>query len=243
MNLLVDMGNTRLKWALSENGQLMPGETLLNQMLNGKELAALWATLKTPQVVVIASVGAVLRLALVKAVAQELWPGIKIVVASAKSQEYGVTNAYLLPEKLGVDRWLALIAARRRFVGPLCLVDCGTAITIDLLGADGVHQGGFISPGLALMKCALNQGTAALPNAVEHFATTPADSTEAAIFAGTLFSAVGLIENVMAKQTETKQLILTGGDAELIAGQLRLDFTIAEHLVLEGLAMVAEVGR
>jgi type III pantothenate kinase len=240
MQLLVDMGNTRLKWATMEHQQLRVGMPLLNDELNEQTLLKLWQALSPPQQLVIACVTANQRLDWLITVATRLWTNIKIIRVSSQAQGFGVTNAYVHPEKLGVDRWLALLAARRCYPTPVCVVDCGTAITIDLLDAHGQHLGGFISAGLTLMKQALAQGTNALPLAMNTYALEPAQHTEAAIYNGTLLAAVGLIEQVLARHTTAFKLLLTGGDAELIAACLTVSYALDANLVLRGLAIVAE---
>jgi len=240
MNLLIDIGNTRLKWAINKNGRLSAGQTLDNRQLNRQGLVDLWGTMAKPQAIGISCVGAGPLLALVQSVADELWPDSEIICVKSMACAFGVINAYQQAEKLGVDRWLALVAVRRRYAGPACIVDCGTAQTVDLIDADGNHQGGFISPGLTLMKQALAQGTDALPFNETHYAVAPADFTEAAIYAGTLSSAAGFIEHVLKTQTEAVQVILTGGDAGLIAQQLDIPLVIDADLVLHGLAIVMD---
>ncbi len=234
------MGNTRMKWAVSKNHHIIVGQALANHDLDRQHLMAAWKGIIRPQHIAVACVSAGDLLVLVQSVANELWPGVDILRVSAQAHAFGVTNAYRQPEKLGVDRWLALVAARQYYPLPACIVDCGTAITVDLLAAQGIHQGGFISPGLGLMRQALAQGTDALPFTDTRHALQPADSTEAAIYSGTLLTAVGLIEHVLIKQPETIQLILTGGDAELIAEQLATPLVTDADLVLRGLAIILE---
>ncbi|MDO9106499.1 MAG: type III pantothenate kinase [Methylovulum sp.] len=240
MNLLIDMGNTRLKWALSHNAGLTVGPTLTNRQLNRQTLLELWEAINPPQAIAISCVSAGPLLTLVQSAALELWPGTEIIAVTPKAHAFGVTNAYQHPEKLGVDRWLALVAARRHYHGALCIVDCGTAQTVDLLTAEGIHQGGFISPGLALMRQALAQGTNALPFHGNQYAVAPATFTEAAIYAGTVSAAAGLVEHVLRAQPEPVQLVLTGGDAGLIAQQLAIPLTINADLVLQGLAITLD---
>ncbi len=237
MNLVVDMGNTRLKWATVEDRQLITGKPLLNEQINQQTLQTLWQALKPPQQLAIACV-ANQRLELVIAVAVSLWPDIKITRITSQAQDCGITNAYTQPEKLGVDRWLALCAARHFYSLPACIVDCGTAITIDLVNGEGLHLGGFISPGLTLMKKSLAHGTDALLFNNDCYSLVPANFTEAAIYSGTLLAAVGLIEKVLAKQGNMT-VILTGGDAELIAQHLSVECIVDADLVLHGLAIVA----
>lgn len=238
MNLLIDMGNTRLKWAVDKNGPLIAGQTLVNRQLDRQKLLGFWGAMTKPQAIGISCVSSGPLLALVQSVADELWPDSEIICVKPRARAFGVINAYQQAEKLGVDRWLTLVAVRQRYAGPACIVDCGTAQTVDLLDADGNHRGGFISPGLTLMKHALAQGADALPFNESHYAVAPADFTEAAIYAGTLSSAAGLIEHVLKTQAEAMQLILTGGDAGLIAQELAIPLVIDDDLVLQGLAIV-----
>lgn len=253
MNLLIDMGNTRLKWGRAKGGQIISGQSLVNARLNRQELIERWKDLSRPKRLAVSCVSSNRLLELVQSVALELWPDVDIVLVKSQACAFGVTNAYLQPEKLGVDRWLSLVAVWCRYQNPACIVDCGTAITVDLIDADGKHQGGLISPGLALMKNSLAQGTEALSvSETNHasgqpiaalppsMAVGPANFTEAAIYSGTLAAAVGLIEHTLAKQPANMHLVLTGGDAELIARQLNVASTVDPELVLRGLLCVLE---
>jgi len=239
VKLLVDMGNTRLKWATINDEQLITGEPLLNAVLTQQTLLKLWQPLTAPTQLVIACVSANQSLTLVMEVAVSLWADINIVRVRSQAQGFGLTNAYLQPEKLGVDRWLALIAARHFYTVPACVVDCGTAITVDLIDADGHHLGGLISAGLALMKKSLAHGTDALPFSDTSHPLEAANFTEAAIYSGTLLAAVGLIEQVLAKLGNVS-VILTGGDAALIAPHLSIKAIVDPDLVLRGLAIAAD---
>lgn len=240
MNLLVDSGNSRLKWAVMQDGGLVTGRALVNRQITRHELIETWKMLTPPERLVISCVSRAPLLELVLAVAVELWPAIKIIPVKSEAHAFGVYNAYQHPEKLGVDRWLALVAVRNHYPIPACIVDCGTAITVDLIDADGKHQGGLISPGLTLMKKSLAEGTEALQYHETNYAFGPANFTEAAIYSGTLAAAVGLIEHVLTKQSNAMQLILTGGDAEIIATQLAIKPIVDTDLVLRGLAIVVE---
>ena len=237
MNLLIDSGNTRLKWAVLQNGELMSRHVLVNQQLTRHELIVAWKGL-TPERLAIACVSNAPLLELVRAVALELWPGIDMIQVHSQAHAFGVHNAYRQPEKLGVDRWLALVAVQHFYRQAACIVDCGTAITVDLIDADGNHQGGLICPGLTLMKKSLAAGTEALPFDETNYGAGPANFTVAAIYSGTLAAAVGLIEHVLSRQANPMLVIVTGGDAELIAVQLANRPIVDADLVLRGLAVV-----
>jgi type III pantothenate kinase len=139
-----------------------------------------------------------------------------------------------------VDRWLALIAVRQKTNTPICVVDCGTAITVDVLDADGKHQGGLICAGLTLMKTALAFNTADLPLTDSPHHIGLAIGTEAAIYNGTLFAACGLVERVIQDLPTNTALFLTGGDAPIIAEQLARPLTLETDLVLQGLVITLQ---
>jgi type III pantothenate kinase len=240
VNLLVDIGNSRLKWATTAQDGLKAGAAIANHHLTEAHLTDLWRRLPRPENLAISCVSARRRAEIVCAAADRLWPGIPVTEAKSEAQAFGVTNAYLQPEKLGVDRWLALLAARRHYGLPVCIADCGTAITVDLLDGHGRHLGGMISPGLELMKQALSAGTEALSYEDSAFTVGPANHTGAAIYSGVLSAAAGLIEHVFPAQPASCQLLLTGGDAPLIAGQLRFSCRIDPDLVLRGLSLLLE---
>lgn len=236
MNLLIDMGNSRLKWGLHEHKEITLGLPLLYSKNLKEQLLSIWGAINQPNSVAISCVNELVGLPMVQQVALQLWPSIKIIRVKPLAEGYGVKNAYQHPEKLGVDRWLTLLAVRKYYPFSTCVVDCGTAATIDLLDKQGRHLGGVIAPGLTLMKKSLAAAAQDLEFFNSQFPIGLADNTEAAIYSGTLFSIVGLIEHIMT-QNLGFQLILTGGDAEIVAKQLSMDSIIRADLVLQGLAM------
>jgi type III pantothenate kinase len=199
------------------------------------QLQRLWRDLDVPRQLAIASVTEPRIASLLIELARNLWPRIDVLSPRASVTAFGVKNAYSQPEKLGVDRWLALLATHCYYAGDNCIVDCGTAITVDFIDADGQHRGGLISPGLVLMKKALAQNTAALPFSDTKPDTRPACATEPAINNGSLLAAVGLVEAALQRQPHAYRLILSGGDAETVAGQLSVPFIIDHNLVFKGL--------
>ena len=236
--LLIDIGNTRLKWGLAENGKLIAGQAVAHQQANRQDLIEAWQSLPTPDQVIISCVGAKQQLESVGWAVSRLWSKVRIKLAKSQAHAFGVRNAYLEPETLGTDRWLALIAARQHYPGPVCIADCGTAVTVDMMGADGCHSGGLICPGITLMKKSLASGTEALEFDSRSYAIGPAKCTDAAIYNGTLWAVLGLIKYCLGKNSNM-HLILTGGDAQLIAKQLDFEPIIDTDLVLRGLALLA----
>ncbi len=241
MKLLVDIGNTRLKWATADKALVSAAPLCHHQSTDFKStlLKQWWLLPTAPTQILISCVSKTELLQLIMTCAKELWPEIEIIIPKAQVELLGVHNAYAHPEKLGVDRWLGLLAIRQLTQQPSCIIDCGTAITIDFINAAGQHLGGVISPGLMLMKRALANGTAQLPFSEARFELGLGNNTTVAIDSGTLYAATGLIEKTVTSQKSEFKLFLTGGDATLISTELRLKITIYDDLVLQGLWCLA----
>lgn len=238
MNLLVDVGNTRVKWVTSTIDGFLSRGVELNAAVSHFKLVNSWNKLPKPNSAIISCVSADWLFELIRAAALELWPDVSVTRVVSEACAFGVTNAYRQPEKLGVDRWLAMVAARQYYSLPALIVDCGTAITLDWIDGDGRHLGGMICPGLTLMKQSLSSGTDAL--AFDHARYSPGLSnvTEAAIFSGVLLAVVSLIERVYSGSRQDALLLITGGDAELISEHLTINSVVDFDLVLRGLAAV-----
>lgn len=238
MNILIDIGNSRLKWAYESDGKLSTQNALFHQQQDWQtQLLNAWKTLPAPEKVAISCVANPNILQGVITLVKQLWPAGEIISAKSQVEGFGVKNSYLYPEKLGVDRWLCLIAARHFYPKAAWIVDCGTAITVDFIDGNGQHGGGLIAPGLTLMKKSLLQNTAALDFTFQSYEPGLANLTEAAIFSGTLYAAVGLIEQALKTQTAAAVLLLTGGDAQIISSHLSHSFIIEPDLVLKGLSI------
>jgi type III pantothenate kinase len=243
MKLLIDLGNTRLKWGIGRGRNIDTKPPLVhNNSFIQDSLIDLWGSMCRPEQIAISNVSSSQLVDQIKTVVQQLWPGHEIISPKSLAQGFGVQNSYQQPQTLGVDRWLCLLALRHYYTLPACVVDCGTAITVDVLDAHGQHLGGMISPGLGLMKTSLAQGTTQLGSLGSVYPAGLAASTEAAIHTGTLFSAAGLIEFFLARHFEGLSLVMTGGDAQLIAAQLAHKSLIEPDLVLQGLSVVLENG-
>jgi type III pantothenate kinase len=247
VRLLVDAGNSRIKWALVTDGGLDAGEPFPSEAAGlARWLDDHWSSLPTPATVAVSNVaGAVTAAALAGWIARQ-WQ-LEPHFAQVQARGYGIATRYQPPERLGVDRWLALVGARAAFPGALCVVDCGTAITLDALDADGVHRGGLIAPGLGLMHNALVQAAPGLSVAAENHHGVLATATAAGIAGGIRQAALGLIERslaLIAAEWHTEPLLLlTGGDAAGLGGDLRIPYRHRPHLVLEGLLAITESAR
>lgn len=236
MILCIDCGNTRLKWGLREGGAWLAQGALplaeaesLDEVLPQRPSRAIACNVAGPAVAqaVVLAAG---RL------------GAPLDWIHAHAEQCGVRNGYEHPQQLGADRWAALIGARALHDGPVLVVVCGTATTIDVLEADGRHQGGLILPGLSMMRESLAAGTAGLPTAAGEWRdplTNIATNTLDAIASGCLAATLGAIER-MFREIGDRLVLLSGGAAAAVSPRLALPHRVAENLVLEGLARVAE---
>lgn len=243
MKLLVDLGNSRLKWAWAAASQWTPGGSEAHP---GADLAVLldsvWGVHPAPRQVVLASVAAAARTQELIDWLQRRWALMPHVVR-AQAALLGVQNRYEDPSRLGADRWAALIAARALTPHAACVVDCGTAVTLDALSANGDFLGGVIMPGLRLApQCLL--GHTQLREIDGEDMHCFARNTGDGVAAGTLFGLAGgidrIIEELSSALGATARVIVTGGDASRIVPRLRHPVIEAPDLVLKGLALIGE---
>jgi type III pantothenate kinase len=240
---LFDLGNSRLKCAvLDERGRI--GEVIAFGHDESTFAAALQDALPTREVsACLASVASPARTAMVLDVLTKRFRSISIARTQAAFAE--VRIAYDHPSRLGVDRFLALIAARARSRRAWLIAGVGTAVTVDLLDAQGRHQGGRIGPSPRLMREALHHAAGHLPVQGGEYHEFASD-TEDALASGCDGAALGLIERSLAQAArllgETPALLLHGGGAEALRGQLPAAAEYAPSLVLEGLAQWARAG-
>lgn len=245
MILLIDAGNTRIKWALVEAGAPL-GAWLASGAVAHADAARLppaWQQALGARAVtraLLANVaGAALR-ARLEALLPPLAPGAIGWFASLASLA-GVRNGYRNPAQLGCDRFAAAIGAHALAPGrDLIVANCGTATTIDALTAEGEFLGGMILPGLGLMASALARNTAQLPQIAQDGKLPAgfADNTDDAILSGCLAAQSGAIEHACALHDATLCLI-SGGAAPLIAPTLKVAYRVVDNIVLIGLHAAA----
>jgi type III pantothenate kinase len=248
MTLLVDIGNTRVKWArLLPDGSVGPQSASKHGGWSRQEWReAIFAGPKVDRVIV-ASVASDETDASLTAAA--VLSGIADVRFVATTREAaGVRNGYADPAQLGVDRWVAAIGAYTYARGACIVADVGTAATIDVIGTDGQHLGGYIVPGPALMVASLLRATSDLghlhaasggPDASAGFA----DNTRDAIERGCQLAVAAFVDRCVADATRSlgraPALFLTGGAAVAVLGELRSPTEHLPDLVLRGLASLA----
>ncbi|HKJ77329.1 MAG TPA: type III pantothenate kinase [Gammaproteobacteria bacterium] len=242
--LLADLGNTRLRWA--DPDALQAGEVAAAShggALDPALLEECWGGRAAPARLVVANVAGAGAARTVAAWARARW-GMEAEFPRSPTMACGVRNGYDRPGQLGVDRFAALVGAYRQGLAPACVVDCGSAITVDLLAADGVHLGGYIAPGLAGMTAALQQSAPELPRAADGVGTAPGRETGAAIAAGIRLAGAGLVERALAQSVArlgpTPACVITGGDGPRLAADLSGASHQAPHLVLQGLLALSQ---
>ena len=257
MLLLIDAGNTRIKWALAGSAtETAPGTAVApgTWIASGAvphdaiaQLGAAWQAWPVDRVLVSNVAGAGIE-AQLRAQLQGLSkPGAAPAVTwfASTAAVAGVRNGYREPHRLGCDRLAALVGARALLPErALIVATCGTATTVDALDATGLFIGGMILPGPGTMAASLAQRTAQLPPVLQAppAAAAPpilfADNTEAAIRSGCLAAQAGAIERAIAAHGGA-HCLLSGGGAAWVAPYLEAGFTVVDNLVLTGLHAVA----
>lgn len=238
--LLIDLGNSRLKWRQWDGQTLGPVETVPHQ--DGQLGSAFAVHLSALSNSHKASVSCVARAQLRDALERALdhadieseWP-------ASPAHGLGLSNSYSQPERLGVDRFLALAAAYSVAGSACCVIDVGTATTVDLCDDQGIHQGGLIAPGPVPLSQALSQQTA-LPRAADQMPSQLgwATNTEQALQLGALHTACGLIERsfkLAQIQLGCEYAWLTGGGAAWLAPYLDIPLKRDDDLVFRGLIL------
>jgi type III pantothenate kinase len=234
MIVCIDSGNTRIKWGVHDGSHwLAQGAVAQADAVRLGQLLDEW---QVADRVVLANVAGV-------EVERQIrdgfaaWPAPWIELRS-EFRRCGVTNLYRQPEKLGVDRWCALIGARALAPSAAFVVMAGTATTIDTLDADGSFLGGMILPGMDLMRRALSTETAALPLAAGEYTATPR-CTDDAIVTGVVEAQVGAIERAWRRlDAVDKQCLLSGGNAPTLIRHLDIPCREIPNLPLEGMARI-----
>ena len=246
--LLLDAGNTRLKWAvvdlarasakpaevgLSESDAwLGQGATAYHELAPWVEHWQQWGTLSACYGVRVAHDASILTLQ------RALAPlGLEIRWLSAGERAGGVHNTYLPPQSLGADRWAALVAVRQRTAESAVVVSAGTALTVDALDAGGDFLGGMILPGLQMMRHALGQDTANIGmqyGKLQAFPNTTADAVESGLISACTGAIATMQANLEKKSGSAPRIFLTGGDGASLRFFLPAGLTIVPGLVLEG---------
>lgn len=239
--LLLDVGNTRLKWALSENGRIHMDGAIVHDGKPAEALARLDLDHEPDSIRIVSVAGPAHELAINKTCLAR-WHHAPVHARSEVERD-GLHNGYAQPQRLGADRWIAMLAAwhlagRKAFV----VVDAGTALTVDVVDDSGRHLGGIIAAGLQTSEKAV-LGATRFPTRdtpLTDHAGLGLD-TEACVRQGAMLSVIGAIERAAATAPANASRVLTGGDAPRLAAHLPGRWDLRPHLVLEGLQALRDV--
>jgi type III pantothenate kinase len=237
MQLLIDAGNTRIKWALAENDEclrrgVLPVEQaveLPQQFAGMQDIRQIWASNVAGEVVT--------------QHIRKIRAG-RVNFIEAREMQCGVYNGYSNAGQLGSDRWAALIAAWHLVREQCMVVNCGTAITVDSLSGQGRFLGGLILPGVELMQRSLAGATQKLKPEQGRYAEFPLNSADA-IHSGAIQACCGAIERQYALLgDDSAPVVLSGGAAGILEKSLNVPLRVVDNLVLQGLLLIAgEAGK
>lgn len=233
--LVVDAGNTNIKWTW------FTADGIAHKWSGDVALAPRDCE---PDNIVLASVRSKDDdIALESSIAAR-FPNVPVRAIQSEREVCGVKNSYAEPERLGVDRWLAAVAAYHEYPVPCVIVDAGTAIKVDFVDAPGIHLGGYIVPGLELMESCLVAKTAKIryqQNEIVPASAIP-HSTATAVSQGCLEMALGFLERLYEKHGHATWLV-TGGAGYSLMSQLNRECIVDEHLVAKGAKRVFDAHR
>lgn len=250
--LLMDVGNSRIKWGVLDNSEIHRTGHIARERIRDKGLQVL--TTKIPrgvdEVFVSNVAGASFATRLSGVVGAHC--GCDVRFARTERSGWGVTNSYTQPRRMGVDRWVAMIGAWAEVQAACLIVDVGTAMTIDALDGDGQHLGGQIIAGVSTMADALATATSDIPQVKPAPAGAHSDlgmfahNTAAAVREGAQNAVAGAVDRAiqtLRSNAYAPTVVLTGGDASRILNALCDTPLHRPHLVLQGLAHMLEHAR
>lgn len=248
--LAVDIGNTRLKWAMYPQAAVgaQPIASGAEFLENIDKLAdGEWSRLPAPGHMLGCCVAGDAVKRRIEEQMEENWtiPAHWVV---ATASEAGVVNGYDHPTRLGADRWVAMIGARQRMLAagparPMVIVMVGTAVTVEALDASGRFLGGFILPGHGIMLRALESGTAGLHVPTGDVREFPTNTSDALTSGGT-FAIAGAIERMVQHVRQhcgaEPACYMTGGAGWKMAPHMSVGFELVESLIFDGLLVIAQ---
>lgn len=237
--LQLDVGNSSAKWRLLCGAEIVARGRYREEDAASRE--ALLACSETLDAIWVSSVAHAEQDEALAGLLRRQW-GVEPWFARSEAETHGLRNSYLEPERMGVDRWLAMLAARARCPGRLCVVDAGSALTIDLVSAEGRHEGGYIIPGPGLMERALLLDTDRVRfSEAADYRLQPGCSTAQAVRHGIALAQVGAVRQALAEAGSGLQLVMTGGGGAWLYEQLGRGGELVPDLVLDGLQLQGEL--
>ena len=243
MRILVDIGNSRCKSAIEDEDGLHPLETFAwHDIFLHEVLDKVWLKVlgdRRPASVHVSNVAGQRLLPNMSAWCCDKF-GIRPIAIKSTAEFNGLMNAYKEPETFGVDRWAAMIGARAQYSGGLCVIDSGTATTVDLVDADGQHLGGAILPGIYTMRRSLGKYTSAL-FAADGDISPFSENTASGIAGGTGFASIGAMERLVYEASQRVfplTTVVTGGESRILESFMRNPVKRDPMLVLKGVSVL-----
>jgi len=241
MRLLIDAGNTRIKWAVAKT---FDDEILFSGIVfdDWSELAEFTGMVESAWVSCVASESV---LAGIKAKITKLF-AITANVAKVSECVAGMVNEYETLDKLGVDRWVAALGARSIVsYGALIVVDAGTAVTIDLISDENHFEGGVILPGFVTMHDSLLERTAGIESYRTPVASIIGKNTRDCVNAGVQYGLVGAVDRIVSEicatvSGDSPRLLAMGGDAHAIVEASGLEFELQSDMIFYGLMLLSK---
>jgi len=247
--ILIDAGNSFIKVALIDsfneshiNYVVLDYSNLYDDLLHEFHDVI-------PSQVIVCNVSNPINYNIISDVIFNLWR-LNPYLVQVEQNTHGLSTRYTNPRVLGSDRWVAMIAARAEFQKNLCVVDCGTAVTVDVVTVTGMHVGGLITPGIKTARNSLGLNANNLPfvdnnsENINNESSILAINTQDAILGGTLYQVSAYIERIISEIKhefgEDIECIITGGDADKIQALTYHHFHHRDTLVLDGLKIVAQ---
>lgn len=236
--LQLDIGNSSAKWRLMKGDAIVGRGTYLHGEASSRKL--LLSCTETLDHIWVSSVAAPATEVELGTLLEAQW-GVKPWFARTQARTGGIGNSYEDPARMGVDRWLAMLGAREREPGRVCVIDAGSALTIDIVSAAGQHEGGYIIPGPTLMERALLLDTDRVRFRENvGYALSPGTSTAEAVRHGIALAQAGAVLLALDQAgSEPMALVYCGGAGEALMQLVKRPGQWAPDLVFEGLAAMA----
>ncbi|MFW2373326.1 MAG: type III pantothenate kinase [Gammaproteobacteria bacterium] len=234
--LVMDIGNSRIKWRFTGPISQPPRSEAYHVDRLSQQLLEWFDDISLMSPVIVCSVAATE----VNDRVSRYFTNRDLVIDFTKisREKAGVSNGYINIDQLGVDRWVAMVSAYNKYQSAVCVIDAGTALTIDVVDVDGHHLGGLIMPGLNLMRQSLLSGTSGISE-VSDLTLLLADNTGDGVSAGCVQLLTAGIEPIIERIESHYGLklvtVVTGGDADVIAKQTDCDLKLDKWLILDGL--------
>lgn len=250
MRLLLDQGNSRLKWLLvAESGEFLARGVCVAGSQLDEELSRVVAFAGQRRITSVA-LSAVASIEQVQGLSSAVISIVGVVprIMVSASECAGLHSGYIEPYRLGVDRWMAMLGARSLGGGAWLVVDAGTAMTVDAVSASGSHLGGYIVPGYRMQLSMLATQTAGIGSVTSAGGTGWGRDTVSAVANGVTLAMASLVDRSLVELTkcgdDTCRLVITGGDADLLAPYLKGVSILDPDLLFRGmLVAMSETDR